>query len=78
MSFNFMAAVTICSDFGDQKNKISYCFQRVDSCSLLQEIFPNPGIEPKSQTLQAGSLPAEPPGKPKNTGVGRLYVKFSS
>ena len=25
-SFNFMAAVTICSDFGDQKDKVSYCF----------------------------------------------------
>ena len=25
-SFNFMAAVTICSDFGAQKNKISHCF----------------------------------------------------
>ena len=23
---NFMAAVTICSDFGAQENKISYCF----------------------------------------------------
>ena len=23
MSFNFMAAVTICSDFGAQKNKVS-------------------------------------------------------
>ena len=23
---NFMAAVTICSDFGDQKNKVSHCF----------------------------------------------------
>ena len=30
-SFNFMAAVTICSDFGGQKkkkNKVSYCFHR--------------------------------------------------
>ena len=26
MSFNFMAAVTICSDFGAQENKIYYCF----------------------------------------------------
>ena len=26
MSFNFMAAVTICSDFGAQENKISHCF----------------------------------------------------
>ena len=28
-----------------------------------------PGIEPRSPTLQADSLPAEPPGKTKNTGV---------
>ena len=32
----------------------------------------NPGIEPRSPTLQADSLPAEPQGKPKNTGVGSL------
>ena len=32
--------------------------------------LPNTGIEPRSPTLQADSLPAEPPGKPKNTGVG--------
>ena len=31
----------------------------------------NPGIEPRSPALQADSLPAEPQGKPKNTGVGR-------
>ena len=28
------------------------------------------GIEPRSPTLRADSLPAEPQGKPKNTGVG--------
>ena len=32
--------------------------------------FPNPGIEPRSPTFQADSLPSEPPGKPKNTKVG--------
>ena len=32
--------------------------------------LPNPGIEPRSPTLQADSLPFEPQGKPKNTGVG--------
>ena len=32
--------------------------------------LPNPGIEPRSPALQAGFLPSEPPGKPKNTGVG--------
>ena len=32
--------------------------------------LPNTGIEPRSPTLQVDSLPAEPQGKPKNTGVG--------
>ena len=36
--------------------------------------LPNPGIEPRSQALQANSLPAEPRGKPKNTGVGSLSL----
>ena len=30
----------------------------------------NPRIEPRSSTLQADSLPTEPPGKPESTGVG--------
>ena len=34
----------------------------------------NPGIKPRSPTLQANSLPAEPQGKPKNTGVGGLSL----
>ena len=34
--------------------------------------IPNPGIKPRSSTLQADSLPAEPPGKPKNTGEDSL------
>ena len=34
--------------------------------------LPNPGIEPRSPVLQADSLPAEPLGKPKDTGVGNL------
>ena len=32
--------------------------------------LPNPGIEPRSPTLQTNSLLSEPPGKPKNTGLG--------
>ena len=36
--------------------------------------LPNPGIEPRSPTLQAISLPAEPKGEPKNTGVGGLSL----
>ena len=34
------------------------------------EDLPNPGMEPRSAALQADSLSSEPPGKPKNTGVG--------
>ena len=36
--------------------------------------LPNPGIELRFPTLQADSLPAEPPGKHKNTGVGSLSL----
>ena len=36
--------------------------------------LPNPGIEPRSPALHVDSLPAEPPGKPKNTGVGSLSL----
>ena len=46
----------------------------VGSLSLLQEHLPNPGIKPRSLALQADSLPADPPGKPKNTGVGSLSL----
>ena len=35
---------------------------------------PQPRIKPRSATLQADSLPSEPPGKPKNTGVGSLSL----
>ena len=35
---------------------------------------PDPRIKPRFPTLQADSLPAEPPGKPKNTGVGSLSL----
>ena len=37
-------------------------------CHPLGDL-PNPGIKPRSPALQADSLPAEPPGKPKNTGM---------
>ena len=44
------------------------------SLSLLQGDLPNPGIEPRSPKLQVDSLPGEPLGKPKNTGVGSLSL----
>ena len=36
--------------------------------------LPNPGIEPRFPALEADSLPAEPQGKPKNTGLGSLSL----
>ena len=36
--------------------------------------LPNPGIEPRSPTLQVDSLPSKPPGKLKNTGMGSLSL----
>ena len=45
----------------------------VGSLSILQGLL-NPGIKPRSPSLQADSLPAKPPGKPKNTGVGSLSI----
>ena len=41
---------------------------------LLSGELSNPGIEPRSPALQADSLLPEPPGKPKNTGVGSLSL----
>ena len=42
--------------------------------SFLQGILPTQGSNLRSPTLQADSLPVEPQGKPKNTGVGSLSL----
>ena len=40
--------------------------------------LPNPRTEPRSPTLQAGSLPAEPQGKPNDSVINpQIYVKYS-
>ena len=38
------------------------------------EELPQRGIKQGSPALQVDSLPAEPQGKPKNTGVGNLCL----
>ena len=40
----------------------------------LSRDLSNPGIQPRSPTLQVDSLRAEPQGKPKNTRVGSLSL----
>ena len=58
---------------------VDYSVHGILQASILEWVaFPfsrgssQPGMEPRSPTLQADSLPAEPQGKPKNTGVGSL------
>ena len=54
--------------FDPSVGKIPWRMERLPTPGDL----PNPGIEPRSPALKVDSLPAEPPGKPKNTGVGSL------
>ena len=59
---------------------MDYTVRGILQARILEQVaFPlsrgsNTGIEPRSPTLQADSLPAEPPGKPKNTGVSSLFL----
>ena len=46
-------------------------------CSPPGEL-PDPRIKPRSPVLQADSLPPEPPGKPKDTGVGSLSLLWEN
>ena len=55
----------------------SWGFSRPEYCNGLPcpspEDLPNPVKEPRSPAWWAHSLLSEPPGKPKNTGVGSLF-----
>ena len=53
---------------------MDYKVHGIFQARILEEDLPNPGIEPRSPTLQADSLPAGPQGKPKNTAVGSLSI----
>ena len=46
-------------------------------CFLLQGIFPNPGIEPRSPALQADALTSEPPGKPLILFIAETYIEIT-
>ena len=54
---------------------LSMGFSRLEYWSVLPfpppGDLPNPGIEPRSPTLWADSLPSEPPGKPKCSGLNK-------
>ena len=55
-------------------NPMNYKVHRILQATILEWVAvpfsrgsSNPGIKPRSPTLQADSLPTEPQGKPKNT-----------
>ena len=53
---------------------MDYPWNSPDQDTGVGKLFLFPGIKPRSPTLQPGSLPSEPQGKPKNTGVGSLSL----
>ena len=62
-------------------NPIDYAVHGILQARILEWVaipFPRgssqPRDRPRSPTLQVDSLPTEPPGKPKNTGVGSLSL----
>ena len=57
--------------FQSQRKAMPKMLKLPHNCTHLGDL-PNQGIKPRSPVLWADSLPAEPPGKPKNTGVGSL------
>ena len=68
--------------FVDTMDTVQYMeFSRPEYWSLFTSSgdLPNPGIEPVFPALQADSLPAEPPGKPKRPHIiwFHLYEIYS-
>ena len=62
-------------------HSVNYTIQGILQARTLEWVaflslgdLPNPGIKPRSPALRADSLPAEPQGKSKNTGVGCLSL----
>ena len=58
-------------------NPVEYTVHEILQTRILEWAaipFSRGSSEPRSPTLLAGSLPVEPSGKPKNTGVGFLSL----
>ena len=62
-------------------NPVDYTVHGILQARILEwaafpspEDLPNPRIEPRFPALQVDSSPAEPPEKPKNTGVSSLSL----
>ena len=71
VSFNFMAAVTVCSDFGPQENKICHCFYFFPS--ICHEV-----MGPDAMILVLVQSVNLPYGEMRNTQIQRAnsYIPF--
>ena len=74
--FCFVFLCSMCSLF--PFSLFTVCFLSVFMPFPSPGDLPKAGLEPRSPTLQADSLPAEPQEKPKNTGVGNLFLRQQS
>ena len=78
LNFHFSSSVDITQSCPTLCNPTAYTVHGILQARILEWValpsprdLPYPGVEPRSPTLQADSLPAEPPGKSKNIGVGK-------
>ena len=68
------SCLTLCDSMG-------YTVYGILQARILERVafpFSRGSSQPRSPTLQVDSLPAEPQGKPKNTGVGSLSLSRGS
>ena len=79
--FFFFKVAQLCLTFCDL---MDYTVLGIHQARILEWVaFPfsrassRPRIEPRSPALQMDSLPTEPPGEPRNTGVGSLSLHQS-
>ena len=64
-------------------NSMDFTIHRILQARILEWVtvpfsrdFPNPGIKPRSPSLQADSLPAEPQGKPTKEALFRIILYY--
>ena len=69
-----MKVSLLCPTLCDPMDSIVHGILQARTLEWVAFSFSGGSSQPRSPTLQKDSLPAEPPGKPKNTGVGSLSL----
>ena len=84
MSFNFMAAVTICSDFGAPQNKVSHCFYcfpiylpSSDGTRWRRQWHPTPVLLPRKSHGWRSLVGCSPWGREESDMTEWLQFHFS-